>query len=201
MHCGKRARSGAPAAAYVALAATVIAGFADASRAGEPFIYEGVAVHPACIHALVMQSMDVMPVTTAVSLVGCAANERTKSKVRFENDLVSFEDDAILAGGSFAYREISQLENGIYGLAVRRLLPWDEERVSLAAVKLVERAMMQHGKLVTVKQLELMGEVWVPDMQLTSFRAVGNKVHFAAGVGPNRIERTVDFTRLGKLRR
>jgi hypothetical protein len=38
-------------------------------------------------------------------------------------------------------------------------------------------------------------------MQLLSFKAVGNKVHFVSGVGPDRVERTIDFTRIGRQRK
>ncbi len=41
----------------------------------------------------------------------------------------------------------------------------------------------------------------MPDMELASFRSVGNRVHFVAGVGPERVERDFDFTRLGKMRK
>jgi len=46
-----------------------------------------------------------------------------------------------------------------------------------------------------------LGELWIPDMDMTSFRAVGNRVHFVAGFGKERIERDADFTRLGKMRK
>ena len=73
--------------------------------------------------------------------------------------------------------------------------------MSLAAVQLVERPMIRQGSLVHLQLIELLGELWLPGMDLTSFRSIGNKVHFVSGVGPDRVERDVDFTRLGKLRR
>jgi hypothetical protein len=164
------------------------------------FLYGGEPVHPACVHALAMHQGDGIPVTTAVSLEGCTVSARAKSRVRYEGDIAVFEDEAILDGGSFGYRELTQLENGIIGLAIRRILPDGEERVSLAAVKLVRRPMIRHGQVVELQLIELLGELWIPSMQLFSFRSVGNLVHFEAGVGPNKVERTVDFTRLGKLR-
>ncbi len=36
-------------------------------------------------------------------------------------------------------------------------------------------------------------------MQMASFRSVENVVHFSAGVGRNRVDRTVDLTRLGRM--
>jgi len=112
-----------------------------------------------------------------------------------------FEDEALLASGSFGYRELTQLQNGIIGLAIRRTFPDREERVSLAAVKIVERPMIRRGEVVQLHMLELLGELWIPDMQLLSFRSVGNLVHFVSGEGPDKIDRFVDFTRLGKLRK
>ncbi len=96
---------------------------------------------------------------------------------------------------------LSQFDNGIFGLAIRRVLPDGAERVSLAAVKIVERPMVRHGRIVRLSLIEVMGELWIPDMELASFQSVGNRVHFVAGVGPEKVERYFDFTRLGKMRR
>ena len=174
---------------------------ASAADAEEPFTYADRPIHPGCIHALTMHQGDAVPVTTAVSLVGCATSERSKSEVHYEGDLAVIEDEALLGGGSFGYRVINQLDNGIFGLAVRRILPDGKERVSLAAVQLVARPMIRYGSNVNLMLVELLGEVWIPDMQLLSFKSVGNKVHFVSGVGPERVERTIDFTRIGRQRK
>jgi hypothetical protein len=171
------------------------------ARAQTRLLFGSEPVHPACVHALVMQQGEDIPVTTAVSLEGCAASERSRSKVQYEGDLAVFEDEAVLGGGSFGYRELTQLQNGIIGLAIRRTFPDRDERVSLAAVKIVERPMIRRGEVIELHMLELLGELWIPDMQLLSFRSVGNLVHFVSGSGPKKIDRTVDFTRLGKLRK
>jgi hypothetical protein len=186
---------------FVLLAAWVIAVAASEAHAQARFVYADQPVHPGCIHALAMHQGDRVPVTTAVSLEGCASSERSKRKVRYEGDLVVIEDDALLGGGSFGYRVLSQLDNGIFGLAIRRVLPDGEERVSLAAVQMVARPMMRHGALVRLMLVELLGELWVPEIELSSFRSVGNTVHFVSGVGPERVERTVDWTRIGKQRK
>jgi len=178
-----------------------IAGVASEAHAKAAFLYAGEPVHPACVHALAMHQGDAVPVTTAVSLEGCGSSDRSKSKIRYEGELAVFEDDALLGSGSFGYRELTRLDNGIFGLAIRRVLPDGEERVSLAAVKMVERPMIRHGKLVHLLQIELLGELWIPGMQLMSFKSMGNIVHFSAGAGPDRIERRVDFTRLGRMRK
>jgi hypothetical protein len=178
-----------------------IAAVASDAHARAAFLYAGEPVHPACVHALAMHQGDAVPVTTAVSLEGCSSSERSRSKIRYEGELAVFEDDALLGGGSFGYRELTQLDNGIFGLAIRRILPDGEERVSLAAVKMIERPMIRHGKIVHLLQLELLGELWIPDMSLMSFKSMGNIVHFSAGTGPDRIERRVDFTRLGRMRK
>jgi len=200
----RRKQSGRMKAASVwsalfALGASVLV--ASAAGAEEAFTYADRPIHPGCIHALTMHQGDAVPVTTAVSLVGCATSERSKSEVRYEGDLAVIEDEALLGGGSFGYRVINQLDNGIYGLAVRRILPDGQERVSLAAVQLAARPMIRHGNSVQLMMVELLGEMWIPDMQLLSFKSVGNKVHFESGVGPDRIERTIDFTRIGKQRK
>jgi hypothetical protein len=175
---------------------------ASGALAQEEFLYGGKPIHPGCIHALMMQQGDIVPVTTAVSLEGCASSERSRAKVRYEaEDLAVIEDDALLVGGSFGYRVINQLANGIFGLVVRRVHPDGEERVSLAAVAIVERPMVRHGRIARQQLVELLGEIWIPGMDLTSFRSVENRVHFVAGVGPDRVERDFDFTRLGKMRK
>jgi len=61
--------------------------------------------------------------------------------------------------------------------------------------------MIRHGNIVRLQLIELLGELWISGMELTSFRAVGNRIHFVVGAGPERIERDVDFTRLGKMRK
>lgn len=182
-------------------AALSIAVLAGQARAESAFAYAGKPVHPACIQALAMHQGDSLPVTTAVNLEGCATSERSRSEVHYDGDIVSFEDDALLGGGSFGYRVITQLDNGIYGLAIRRIQPDGEERVSLAAVSIAARPMMLNSRIVNVQMLELLGELWIPGMDLTSFQSIGNRVHFVAGTGTERVERNVDFTRLGRMRK
>jgi hypothetical protein len=174
---------------------------ARAADAEEAFTYADLPIHPGCIHALAMHQGDAVPVTTAVSLAGCATSERSKSTVRYERDLAVIEDEVLLGGGSFGYRVINQLDNGIFGLAIRRVLPDGKERVSLAAVQLVDRPMIRHGSIVRLMLVELLAEMWIPDMKLLSFRSVGNKVHFVSGVGLERVERSIDFTRIGRQRK
>ena len=185
----------------VLLAAGAIVLAASAAHAREPFIYADRPIHPGCIHALAMQQGDSVPVTAAVSLEGCATSKRSRSEVQYEGDFAVIEDEALLGGGSFGYRVINQLDNGIFGLTIRRLLPGGQERVSLAAVQLVARPVIRHGATVRVMLIELLGELWIPDVQLWSFESIGNKVHFISGVGPERVERTVDLTRIGKQRK
>ena len=187
--------------ALVLLGACAIVATAGGAHADENFLYSGEPIHPGCVHALVMQQGDAVPVTTAVSLEGCAASKRSRAKVHYESDdLAVIEDDALLGGGSFGYRMLNQLDNGIYGLAIRRVLPDGTERVSLAAVVIVERPMIRHGNIISAQLVELLGELWIPDMEMTSFRSFGNRVHFVAGTGRDRIERDIDLTRLGKMR-
>ncbi len=201
-HIKSESRSGNTRRALALLHACAIVAVAGTAQAKEAFLYNGEPIHPGCVHALAMQQGDAVPVTTAVSLEGCASSERSGAKVRYESDdLAVIEDDALLGGGSFGYRVLNQFDNGIFGLAIRRVLPNGAERVSLAAVKIVQRPMVRHGSIVRVTLIEVLGELWIPDMELASFRSVGNRVHFVAGVGPERVERDFDFTRLGKMRR
>jgi hypothetical protein len=174
---------------------------AMATAASPGLRYAGEIVHPACVHALAMQHPDAIPVTMSVNLEGCSASARSKSSVSQDGEFAVFEDEDLLAGGSFGYRELTQLDNGIIGLVVRRTDPDGEEHVSLAAVELVVRPMVRQGRIVQAEMLELLGEIWIPDMQIWSFRSVGNLVHFEAGAGPDKVERTFDFTELGKKRK
>ena len=197
---GSRAcRANAVAVALLVTAATVA--MAGTSSAQDGFSYAGEAVHAGCVQALVMHQGDAVPVTTAVSLQGCAASVRSKGEVRREGGMLVIQDDSLPGDASFGYQVISRLENGIFGLAIRRVMPDGQERVSLAAVQMVPRAMLRNSTIRNVMMLELLGELWVPDIELASFRSIGNKVHFVSGVGKGRVERNVDLTRLGKLRK
>jgi hypothetical protein len=194
-------RSSRARRALLLLQACGILAPAASAHAEQAFLYGGKPIHPGCVQAIAMHQGDAVPVTTAVSLEGCASSVRTRAEVRYEaGDLAVIEDEALLGGGSFGYRVLSRLDNGIFGLAIRRVLPDGSERVSLAAVEIVRRPMILRGSIVQFEQMELLGELWVPDMELTSFRSAGNRVHFVSGVGPDRVERDVDFTRLGKMR-
>ena len=194
-----RAHSALPLLAALAWTAGVLV--PGAALAGDAFVYANEPVHPGCVHALAMHQGDQVPVTTAVSLEGCATSVRSKSKVHYEGDLAVIDDRRLEGGGSFGYRVLSRLDNGIFALAIRRIRGDGEQRVSLAAVQMVARPMLRHGAIVRLMLLELLGEIWVPEMQLSSFRSVGNTVHFVSGTGPDRVERTFDFTRLGRMRR
>jgi hypothetical protein len=200
-HRGSQSRSAHVRPWLVLLGALAWTAVASEAHAQARFLYAGEPVHPACVHALAMHQGDAVPVTTAVSLEGCASSERSKSKIWYEGDIVMFEDEALLGDGSFGYRELTQLDNGLFGLAIRRVLPDGEERVSLAAIKMIARPMIRHGRIVRLEQIELLGELWIPDMQIMSFRSMGNIVHFSSGVGPEKVERRVDFTRLGRMRK
>lgn len=186
---------------FSAFAITLVALATGEAHAQDRFVYADEPVHPGCVHALAMQEGDRGPVTTAVSLQGCATSMRTKSKVWYERDLAVIKASPLEGGGTFGYRVLTRLDNGIFALAIRRVREDGEERVSLAAVQMVARPMLRHSVITRLMLLELLGELWVPEMQLSSFRSVGNAVHFVSGIGPERIERNVDLTRLGRQRR
>ena len=174
---------------------------ASSASARVSFIVHGDPVHPACVHALAMQTVDSLPVVTAVSIAACDASPRSKSSVQRDGEIVLFEDDALLGGGSFGYNHLSTLSNGLFIIGIIRVLPDGERRVSLAVVDLVDRPTLRNRAVVTRKVLEMVGEVWIPDLRLASVRTVGNSVSFSAGIGPSKIERSLDFSRIGKARK
>lgn len=180
--------------------AGLIAALAASGPAGAAqFVFSGKPIHPACVEALAMQSGDAIPVTTAVSLVGCAASQRSQLEVRRDRSTLSI---ATPEGGSFGYTVISTLDNGIFIIAIRRTDAHGSSSTSLAAVDIRQRPqVMRTGEVAQRWVLEMVGEVWLPDMELASVRTIGNRVHFAAGVGPNRKEEVIDLTRIGKARR
>lgn len=171
-----------------------------AAKAEDGFVFSGKPVHPACVEALAMRTGDAIPVTTAVSLSGCAASERSKLAVKQDGSAYLIEGPD--GGGTFGYRVISALDNGMFIVAIRRTDSQGAASVSLAAVDIRERpTLLRGGDVGTRKILEMVGEVWLPDVQLGSVETVGNIVHYWAGVGANRREGTVDLTRIGKARR
>ena len=174
---------------------------AGSASARVPFIVHGEPVHPSCVQALAMQTGDSIPVVSAVSIAGCEASERSKNPIQHKVDIILFEDEALLQGGSFGYRHLSTLSNGLFILGIIRTLPDGEEVVSLAALDLVDRPVLRNGAVVKRKMLEMVGEVWIRDLRLATVRTVGNVLHFSAGVGSRKVDRTVDFSKIGKARR
>ena len=179
----------------------LLASLSYSPRAGAGAFIDGAnAIHPACVQALVMSEADSVPVTTAVSLEGCGRSRRSQSKILHDGERLLFEDPAILGEGSFGYRHLSTLDNGIFILGIVRIAPDGSERISLAAVDIAARPTLRQGEVVQRKVLEMVGEVWLPDIQVASLRVSGNVVSFSAGVGRDRVERTVDLSRIGKAR-
>jgi hypothetical protein len=177
------------------LAALSASGAAEA----EDFVFSGEPIHPACVEALAMQSGDAIPVTKAVSLTGCAASQRSRLAVEREG---SFRTIHGPAGGSFGYALISTLDNGIFVIGIRRTDAQGASSVSLAAVDIRQQPqLMRTGEVAQRWILEMVGEVWLPGMDLASVQTVGNRVHFVAGVGASRKEEVVDLTRIGRARR
>ncbi len=75
-HLESESRSRNARRALALLHACAIVAVAGAAQAKEAFLYNGEPIHPGCVHALAMQQGDAVPVTTAVSLEGCASSER-----------------------------------------------------------------------------------------------------------------------------
>jgi len=170
----------------------------SAGAASDAFIEGGQPIHPGCVHALMMNTGDSIPVTTSISLLGCARSDRSKPKLIYQGEILAFEDEALLGEGTFGYRHLSTLDNGLFVLGIRRSLPDGSERVSLAAVAIVERPVLRGREVQKQRVLEMVGEVWIKDMQMASLRTMGNVVHYSAGVGATRVDRTVDLSRIGK---
>jgi hypothetical protein len=183
------------------LAAFALMAIASSANAeGAPFLFSGEPIHPACVHALVMKKGERIPVTSSVSLAGCMVSPRSKGKTTFQDRTISFSDDAVLGGGTFSYRVLSVLDNGLEILGIRRVFPDGTEKVSIAAVDVVARPAVFDGEVVTRLQLEMIGEVWIKDLQLASLRTAGNKVHYQAGIGATRVDRTMDLSSIGRAR-
>lgn len=183
-------------AVVVTVSLTLLAGAASAQQ---DLLFQGKPVHPACLHALVTQAAgNKLPVTLSVSLAGCTSSAPGQLPVTRSEDAATISDDELIGPGSFGYRSLSRLENGIYAIGVRRTDGDGNRAVSLAAVDLVERPMIRNGMVIQVPSLELLGLVPLPKSQVKSFRRVGNKVQVKVGMGPNAFDRVVDLTELGK---
>lgn len=172
------------------------------ASAEHELVFKGKPVHPACLYALVTQAEgDRLPVTLAVSLAGCESSALGALPVTTLEEAPTIADEKLIGPGTFSYRALSQLENGIYAVGVRRIDGEGKRSVSLAAVDLVERPMIRNGMVIQVPTLELLGIVPLPDSQVKNFRRVRNKVQVRVGMGANAFERTVDLTELGKARK
>ena len=177
---------------------------AGSAEANDPFIHAGDAIHPACVHAIAMQHGDAIPVVTAVSLDGCNASVRTKAKIQRDperRDVLLFEDEALLGEGTFGYRHLATLDNGIFILGIRRTGPDGDERVSLAAVDVVERPSLANRGVAKRRVLGMIGEVWLKDLDTASLRTAGNVVHYSTGMGNTKVEETIDLSRIARARR
>ena len=167
------------------------------------FVFKGEPIHPSCILALADSGRELrLPITVGISLAGCMAGPDSGVEVEREGEQLWIGQASALAEGErFGYRPLSRLDNGIFAVAMRHVGADGKARVSLAAMDLVERPMMRSGMVIQVPTLELLAIVPLPDAQAKSFRRVGNLVRVQVGGGPNTMDRTVDFTELGKARK
>jgi hypothetical protein len=170
--------------------------------ASDDLIHNNKIIHPACVYALTNQAEgDELPVTLAVSIPGCEASPRSQIKVSRAEGVSTIEDQALLGEGTFSYNALSQLNNGIYAVAVRRVGADGNAKIHLAAIDIVERSMLRSGIVMKVPMLELLGLRPLPQAYYKSFRRVDNKVHVRAGSGANAVDRVIDLTALGKARK
>jgi hypothetical protein len=182
-------------AAFCVLASSV-------AQANASFSFDDEPIHPGCVHALSMRDGDSHPVTTAISLRGCASSSRSKAPItRGPDGGLSIEDETHLGKGRFGYQHLSTLKNGIFIVGVLRTTPAGATRTSIAALELVKRPMLLRGEIVDTTLLEMIGEVWIKDIEFGSLRTVGNAVHFSAGVGPGRRQQSIDLGRIKNARK
>jgi len=187
-------------AASFALAATLLIG--GRAEAEGKFLFDEEPIHPGCVHALVMQDGDAIPVTTSISLRGCKSSSRSKATITWTGtDVATIEDEILLGEGSFGYRVLSTLKNGIYIIGITRQHGDGTKRISLAALDVTKRPMLVGGEVTDQFVLEMIGEIWVKDIEFASLRTVGNAVHFSAGVGPSRTQRSIDLSRIKRARK
>ncbi len=175
----------------------VVAGSASAM---DPFIFSGKPIHPGCIHALAMADIDAIPVTKSISLEGCMASARSKAEVTLDKKIYMIQDDELLGEGAFGYAQLASLDNGLSILGILHVPADGTERISLAAVDLVERPTLRNGQVFNRLMLEMIGEVRLPNILLASLKTTGNMVHFSAGTGASRVMNTIDLSAIGRAR-
>jgi hypothetical protein len=168
--------------------------------AEQSFQWSGRAIHPACVHALAMTSGDAIPVTTAVSLEGCMASERAQSAPTRVDGFYTFENEALLGEGSFGYTELSTLDNGLIILAIARTDGTGARQLSVAAVDLADRPMLRNREVTSRRMLEMIGEVWIANLDLASVKTNGNVIQISTGAGNRANPQTIDLSRIAKAR-
>lgn len=188
----------------VAAVSAVLCAGAGAASAGEAFVFSGQPIHPGCVHAIAMRSGDRIPVTRSVSLEGCMASDRVRADAERDpltRDLLYIEDEALIGEGGFGYRVLAVLENGVFIVGIRRTDGGGIVRASLAAMDLVERPELRDGQVMQRKVLESIGEVWLASLETMTLRTSGNVVQYVDGLGRERVERTIDLSRIARARR
>lgn len=168
------------------------------ASAGGGFIFEAEPIHPGCVHALAMQPGDRIPVNTAVSLEGCRSSARSKAVLQRDGEVLFIDDEVLLGEGTFGYRHLSTLDNGIHILAIRRTGPEGSLSISLAAMMIGQAPVIRGSGVGSQPVIETLGEIWLKDTRQASVRTVGNVVHYSVGVGSSKREQTLDFSRIGK---
>lgn len=189
------------AARVFALAGGLLLAGALEAQAGASFIYENAPIHPGCVHALVMQAGDKVPVITSVSLEGCRDSSRSAAPIQREGEVLFIEDEVLLGEGRFGYRHLATLDNGIFILGIRRDEPDGSVVVSLAAMAIDEEPVLRGQEVGSTPVLATLGEVRLRDMSAASVRTMGNVVRYSAGMGATRQEQTIDFSRIGRARK
>jgi len=102
---------------------------ADSARVGADFLYRGEPIHPGCVWLMLTCIWDPLPCVAAVDVAGCQKSNRfsvrrtqngwvkwTDESDRLHDGWVEWKDESEFGTGSFAYKHLGVLRNGIHVL-------------------------------------------------------------------------------------
>ena len=160
-----------------------------------PLSFEDKPIHPACIRALAMKKGDILPVTNTVDLEGCMANPLSHATAHVKEESHTIALDEEHGGGSFSYRILGTLDNGIRIVGIGRVAADGSRAISVAAIDLVNEPALRHGNMVDRTMLKLIVERWVHDFTHGQVQVVGNTVRFYVTSGSSEVDRVIDLSR------
>jgi len=160
-----------------------------------PLSFEDKPIHPACIRALAMKKGDILPVTNTVDLEGCMANPSSQTAPQVKEGIHTILLDEAQGGGSFSYRILGTLDNGIRIVGIGRVAADGSRAISVAGIDLVVERALRHGEMVKRQFLKLVFDRWVEDFTHGQVQVVGNSVRFVVRSGTSKVDRVVDLSR------